>query len=336
MKLSKLVASFTGLILAGGISAPSHAEVNEVRAAQQYGLSYLTLMIMEDSKLVEKHTKAAGLGDIKVTWAKLGGPGAMNDALLSGSLDFATGGVPSLVTLWSKTQSGVGVKAVGALNSMPVYLNTINPNVKSIKDFTDKDKIAVTTVKVSTQALLLQMAAAKEFGFDNYSKLDRLTVSMPHPEAMIALLSGGGGITAHFASPPFQYQELAKPGVHTVISSYNILGGPSTFNVVWSTSKFRDANPKTYAAFVAAFEEANDMINKDKRAATETYKRMSNTKESLDELYKMMVDPQVEFTLTPKNTTKTAEFMYKVGTVKIAPASWKDMFFPNVHNRPGS
>src|SRR3954468_12623462 len=142
MKLSSLVASFMlGLILAGGMNAQALAEAGEVRAAQQYGLSYLALMIMEDSKLVEKHAKAAGLGDIKVTWAKLGGPGAMNDALLSGSLDFGTGGVPSLVTLWSKTQSGVAVKGVGALNSMPNYLNTINPNVKSIKDFTDKDKI---------------------------------------------------------------------------------------------------------------------------------------------------------------------------------------------------
>ncbi|HLQ27166.1 MAG TPA: ABC transporter substrate-binding protein [Acidiferrobacterales bacterium] len=337
MKSSRLVAGFIGgLFLVGGISVPAQAEVNEVRAAQQYGLSYLTLMIMEDSMLVEKHAKAAGLGDIKVTWAKLGGPGAMNDALLSGSLDFGTGGVPSLVTLWSKTQSGVGVKGVGALNSMPNYLNTINPNVKGMRDFTGKDKIAVTTIKVSTQALLLQMAAAKEFGFDNYGKLDPLTVSMPHPEAMVALLAGSGAITAHFASPPFQYQELAKSGVRTVISSYDILGGPSTFNVVWSTSKFRDANPKAFAAFVAAFEEANNMINKDKRAAAETYKRMSNTKESLDELYKMMVDPQIEFTLTPKNTMKTAEFMYKVGTVKIKPASWQDMFFPNVHNRPGS
>src|SRR5712692_1908478 len=238
MKSSRLVAGFIGgLFLVGGISVPAQAEVNEVRAAQQYGLSYLTLMIMEDSKLVEKHAKAAGLGDIKVTWAKLGGPGAMNDALLSGSLDFGTG---------------------GALNSMPNYLNTINPNVKGMRDFTGKDKIAVTTIKVSTQALLLQMATAKEFGFDNYGKLDPLTVSMPHPEALVALLAGSGAITAHFASPPFQYQELAKSGVRTVISSYDILGGPSTFNVVWSTSKFRDANPKAFAAFVAAFEEANN------------------------------------------------------------------------------
>jgi len=85
------------------VPARARAETNEVRAAQQYGLSYLALMIMEDSKLIEKQALAAGLGEVKVTWAKLGGPGAMNDALLSGSLDFGTGGVPSLITLWAKT-----------------------------------------------------------------------------------------------------------------------------------------------------------------------------------------------------------------------------------------
>ncbi|TMH35880.1 MAG: ABC transporter substrate-binding protein [Betaproteobacteria bacterium] len=317
--------------------AQARAETGEVRAAQQFGLSYLALMIMEDSKLVEKQAKASGLGDIKVTWAKLGGPGAMNDALLSGGLDFATGGVPSLITLWSKTRGSPNeVRGVGALNSMPVNLVTSNPSVKSIRDFSDKDKIAVTTVKVSTQALLLQMASAKEFGEQNFAKLDALTVSLPHPDAMTALLSGSGTITAHFSSPPFQYQEAAKPGIRTILNNYEILGGPATFNLVWSTSKFRDANPRTYAAFVAAFEEATATINRDKRAAAEVYKRISGTKEGIDELVKMMEDPLVEYTLTPKGIMKTAEFMARIGTIKEAPASWRDLFFPNAYNLSGS
>src|ERR1700687_796099 len=180
------------LLMAAAIAAVparAQAETTEVRAAQQFGLSYLALMIMEDSKLIEKQARAAGLGEIKVTWAKLGGPGAMNDALLSGSLDFATGGVPSLITLWSKTHGTPNeVKGVGALNSMPVNLVTSNPNVKTIRDFSDQDKIAVTTVKVSTQALLLQMAAAKEFGEQNYAKLHPLKGSRPPPRPRAALL----------------------------------------------------------------------------------------------------------------------------------------------------
>src|SRR5215472_6892153 len=333
--MRRLIVS-TFVALTAGASAAS-AEVTQIRAAQQYGTSYLALMLMEDGKLVEKHAKAAGLGDLKVLWAKLGGPGAMNDALLSGGLEFASGGVPSMCTLWAKTKgTPLAVRGVGALNDMPNELITNNPNVKTIRDFTEKDKIAVTTVKISTQALLLQMAAAREFGDSNYEKLDSLTVSMPHPDSMTALLSGGAGITAHFASPPFEYQEKAKPGLHQVISNYEILGGRATFNVVWATTKFHDANPKAYAAFVAAFEEATDLINKDRGAAAAIYKRMTNTSESVEALVTQMSDPQVEFTLAPHLTMKTAEFMFKIGRINKKPSDWKELYFPNVHRLSGS
>ncbi|HKC60631.1 MAG TPA: hypothetical protein VKB92_11140, partial [Myxococcales bacterium] len=133
------------------LAAPAFAETSEIRCAQQYGTSYLALMIMQDQKLIEKQAKQAGLGDVKVTWAKLGGPGAMNDALLSGGLDFGTGGVPSLITLWAKTTgTPMEVRGVGALNDMPNELITSNPKVKTLKDFGPGDKIAVTTVKIST------------------------------------------------------------------------------------------------------------------------------------------------------------------------------------------
>ena len=260
----------------------ARAETSEIRCAQQYGLSYLALMMMEDGHLVEKHAKRLGLGEVKATWAKLGGPGAMNDALLSGGLDFATGGVPSLITLWAKTKgSGLEVRGVAALNDMPVELVVANPKIKSIKDFGPQDKIAVTTVKISTQALLLEMAAAKEFGEENYEKLDALTVSMAHPDALTALLSGSGGITAHFSSPPFEYQEKAK-GMRAITSNYEILGGKATFNVVWATVKFRKDNPKAYEAFVAALSEATDSINKDPKGAAEIYKRIIDKAKQLE------------------------------------------------------
>jgi NitT/TauT family transport system substrate-binding protein len=331
----KTSGRFFSLLLCLALATGARAEPNVIRAAQQYGLSYLALMLMEDGHLVEKHAKELGV-DLKVTWDKLGGPQAMNDALLSGSLDFGTGGVPSLITLWSKTQgTNAAVKGVAALNDMPNELIVSRPEVKSIKDLGPQDKIAVTSVKISTQALLLQMAAAKEWGEHHYEKLDPLTVSLSHPDSLIALLSKSGAITAHFASPPFSFQEKAKPPLHSILSSYDILGGPATFNVVWSTSRFHDQNPKSYQAFLAAFEEANDAINKDKRGAAETYKRMTRTTESIDDLLKMMNDPAIVFTLTPHRILKVAEFMHKTGRIKNKPAAWRDLFFDNMKGREG-
>lgn len=330
-----VVAAFGFFVVFGSLTQ-ALAEDKDIKIARQYGISYLPLMLMEKYKLVEKHAKAAGLGDVTVEWKTLAGGADMNEALLSKSLDFVSGGVAPMIKIWAKTKGSYDVKALGAINSMPLYLNTTNPKVKTIKDLTDKDRIALPAVKVSIQAVTLQMAAAKVFGDSNYQKLDHLTVTMSHPDGMAAMLSGKSEVTSHFTAPPFQYQELEKPGVHNVVNSYDVLGGPVTFNLVWTTAEYRNTNPKTYNAVVAAIEEAISMINKDKRAAAHAYVEIAKSKQPVDEIIKMMNDPLIQFTMTPLNTMKYADFMYKVGSIKIKPGSWKDMFFPNAQTLPGS
>ena len=320
-----------------GAAAPAHAEVSEIGIALSYGIGHLPSMIMEDRKLIEKHAKAAGLGDVKVKWVRFAGASDMNTALLSGRLQFAAQGIPGLITLWARTAgTPQEVKGVAALSSLPMYLNTNNPNVKSLRDFTDKDRIAVPSVKVSVQAVTLQMAAEKEFGPGNFSKLDKLTVSLSHPDAQAALLSGRSEITAHLSSPPFQYEQLKHPGIHKVLDSYDVLGGPASFNVIITTKQFRDQNPKMYAAYLAALKEAVELVNADKKGAAETYLKLSKEKTPLADILAMLNDPQIVITMTPQNIFKYAEFMYEVGTIKTKPASWKDLFFPEIQNLPGS
>ena len=322
-----------------GATGTARAEVNEVRIAQQYGINYLPLIVMEDRHLVEAQARRLGLGALKVTWSKMSSGAAMNDALLSGSLDIASGGVGPIVTLWAKTStlpSGQRVKGIAALDSMPVVLNTRNPNVKSVKDFTDRDKIALPAVKVSIQAVTLQMAAAKAFGEENHAKLDSITVSMSHPDGMIALLNEHSDIDSHFTGPPFSELELSHPGIHTVVHSYQVLGGMTTSTIAWTTAGFHDHNPKVYQAFLAALEEAVAFIEKDKRAAAEVYLRMTKGKESIETMKSILSDPDIKYTLTPMKVTDYARFMYKVGSTKLNPASWKDMFFPEIHDLPGS
>jgi NitT/TauT family transport system substrate-binding protein len=317
------------------LSTVARAELAELKVAKQYGISYLPLMLMEDGKLIEKYAKAAGV-DVSVTWATFAGGNVMNDALLSNSLQFASGGVGPLVILWSRTRGNLDVRGVGALNSMPLYLVTRNPDVKTIKDFTDKDRIGMPAVKISVQALALQMAAEQVFGPGQQNRLDSLTVTMAHPDAMQAMLSGQSEVDSHFGSPPYQYQELAKPGMHLVLNNYDVMGGAVTFNVVWTTEKFRSENPKLYDAFVKALDEAQATINRDKRAAAEAYIRISKDKDTVDNILRMMNDPQIVFTTTPQNVMKYADFMAKTGAIKVKPESWKELFFPNVHTMPGS
>jgi len=334
MLLARWAVSLVGLVLTVSVT-PAGAEVSEIKVAKQYGISYLPLMIMEDQKLIEKQAKAQGV-DVAVSWATFAGGNVMNDALLSNSLQFASGGVGPFLTLWARTRGNLDVKAVAAINSMPLYLNTRNPSVKTIRDFTDKDKIALPAVKISIQAITLQMAAEKAFGQGQQNKLDQLTVTLSHPDAQTALLSGQSEITAHFGSPPFQYQQLKNPAIHTVLNSYDVLGGPATFNVVWTTAKFRAENPKLYEAFVKALDEATVMINRDKKWAAEAYLRISKDKDTPQDIQAMLDDPAIVYTTTPQNVMKYVDFMAKTGVIKSRPDSWKDLFFPNAQGLPGS
>ena len=322
------------LLLAASATAP-RAELGEITIAQQFGVAFLPLMLMERDQLIEKHAKAAGI-EVKTNWQKVAGPSVINDGLLSGNVHFGAVGAPSLITLWWRTKSNVGVKGVAAMTSYPLYFVTRNPDLKSLKDLSEKDKIAVPSVKISTQALMLQMAAAELFGQANYQKFDEFTVSLAHPDAMIALMNNTAGVNAHFGTSPFYEAEMKLPGARLLTTSYEILGGRASALVVVTTSKFHDANPKLYKAFLAAQKEAIEAINKDKRKAAQDYLTIAkDTRNTVDDIFAVINDKDYAFTLSPEKVFNTAVFMGKVGTVKDPPAKWQDMFFPDIHALPG-
>jgi NitT/TauT family transport system substrate-binding protein len=325
------------LLLAGALvvsALPALGEVSEVQVAQQYGVSFLPLMLMERDKLVERHAKTAGLAGVRVSWTKVAGPSVINDGLVSGSVHFAATGAPSLITLWDKSNGAV--RGVSSMTTYPLYLVSRNPDVKSIKDFGEKDKIAVPSIKVSTQAILLEMAAARTWGPGQYARLDPLTIGLSHPDALLALTSGTGGVNAHFSSSPFYEQEVKVPGVKTITTSYEILGGRATAVLITASSRFRDANPKTYRAFFDGLSEAIAIINKDKRAAAKVYLEQSQDKKnSVEDIARIIENPDYEYTLRPEKVFKTAVFMNQIGSIKKRPGSVRDLFFPEVHSLGG-
>jgi len=316
-------------------ASAAHAQRSEISVAQQYGIAYLPLMVMQEHSLIEKQAKLDGL-DIKVKWSRFAGGGAMNDALLSSSVDVAVGGVPSLILMWDKARGAFEVKGISALNTSPLFLNIRNPAVKSIKDLSAKDRIAITSAKTSSQAIVLQMAAARQWGPENFAKLDPLTVTMRHPDAMALLLANTGDVTGHFTSPPFQYQELRHDGVRTILSSKDVIGD-ATFIVTYTTRKFFAENAKVYAAFLRATDEAIAQIAADKKAAVAIYGRLAKVKdEDLALLAAILDEPDFKFGTTPEGILKYAEFMHQVGIIKNKPASWKQLFFDSVHSLNGS
>ena len=333
-QMKRTILSISALLAACVVAMPASAEVSEIRISKQYGLPYLSVAVVEQNQLIEKHAKALGLGDVKVNWVTIGSGGTSTDSLLAGNLDFVTSGVSNMMLLWSRT--GGQVKALAAAAAVPLIMVSRNPNVKTIADLTEKDKIAVPTVKVSMQSTILGIAAERMFGESARGRFDPWTVAMSHPDATVYLLSGGGELTTHFSAPPYQYQALKAPGVREILNSTEVMGGPATITVVFGMTKFYDANPKIIAAVNAALAEAMDFINKDKRAACEIYLKASKEKLTVDELVDMISKPGFAFTMAPNGTMKYAEQMFKTGVIKTKPESWKDAFFPTAHGLPGN
>lgn len=330
MKITRRHGLAAGLATSVGLALgkPARAEAKTLRFAKQYGLPHLTLMIAERLRLVEKAAAAAGLGDVSVEWRTFAGASGITDALLSKAVDFASVGVPTLALLWDRTAgTAFPISGVVALQSAPAALVTRNEKVRTIADLSDRDRIALPAVKLTAQAIILQMAAAKQWGIENYARLDPLTISRSHPDAMIALLSGNSEITCHFTVAPFYQAEVADPSVRRILHSYDVLGGKHTNSLLLGPNAFIEQNPILTTAMVKAFEQVNDVIRHNPREAAAIYKDMTGDKRSSEEqLESLIKDPEVEYTTAPVNIGPFVDFMHLAKTIKRKPERLSQMF----------
>jgi len=325
-----------GAIPAAALARPARAAVPEIRFARQFSMGYLQFNIMERYQLLQKHAAALGVPELTVSWLTFNGPDMMNGALISDTVDVVSGGIPGMLTLWSRTRgTAQEVRGICALSSQPCLLNTRSPALLSIADLTSADKIAVPTVKVSIQAVTLQMAAAKQFGAENYGKLDPLTISMSPPDATIALLAGGTEVNCAFSVPPYQEQQLERPGVHTLLNSFEV-AGPHSFTLAWTSARFRERNPVLYQALLAALREATEMVNQDRGAAARLWIEDTKSRLAPEKVTAVVSGPQVKWTMVPENVMTYATFMRGAGTLRVAPAGWQELFFPEAHATGGS
>jgi NitT/TauT family transport system substrate-binding protein len=292
--------------------------------------------MMVSGGILQKEAEKLGLGKIDASVATLSGPGPVIDALLSGAADYGTAALPSLLTLWEKTRGSANeVRAVGAVSNGAMTLYTINPNVKSITDFTDADRIAVPTVGLSFNAMMLQMAAEKQW--NDPHRLDHLTVSLGHPDAVAALSAGFGRaiITSHIAVQPYTEQGLRLSGAHAIADSRQVFGGPLTQITLLATKRTKEKNPVLFRAVANALEESIKVANADKRAAAILWKQARNAPDNLDDLVHLLDDPGFEFTSQPHRIAFFAAFLHRIGSMKTALADWKDLFWETAYGQMG-
>jgi NitT/TauT family transport system substrate-binding protein len=329
-----ILAALLALVLATG---PGLAADPKIRIAEQFGLSYLPLRVAIDRKLIERQAARLGAPDATVEVVQLGSGAAVNDAIISGGVDVAMAGATVLLNLWDKTVGRNTVKGMMAIADSPIYFNTIDPRIRSVRDFGPDDRIAMTAGRGTQHAITLQMAAAQAFGWEARDRLDALTVSMAHPDGVVALLSGGSIVKTHATTVPFIQMELADPRVRTVLNSYDVVGGRHTLIVAYCAERWRAANPALFDATYAGLSEAMAIIAADKHAAAELFKRVEPTKLTVDEIDRILADDlMLAFNPAPSRLMIYADYMNKVGLLKNRVANWRDVFFDNVHALPGS
>jgi NitT/TauT family transport system substrate-binding protein len=325
------------LAVSTGFAAAAAAETDKMRIIAQPSLSSLPFMVMQNEDLIEKHLAAAGVDGVDIEWLTVAGGNVSSDIMISGQAEFAAAGLAAFLPLMARTmeREDYAIRGVASYNTIDLALVSRNPDVETIDDFTESDRIALPAVGASIQAIALQMEAAKRHGIENYAMLDHLTVSRGHPDAVAAFMSSGE-ITAHFSSPPYQEDELKLPGAHKVTSIQEIVGGPVTSGLVYTRVNYREENPKSYRAFYDALMEALELIEADPRTAAEAYIAVSGERREVEDVMALLETPALTSGSKPQGTMAIANFMNEIGTIDLEITGWQDLFFPEIHEAGGS
>lgn len=318
-------------------ATPAAADVATLRIVVPPDLAALSLIIAAHDGLIEKQAQARGLPAVTVQWLTPSGGNPL-DQLLKGEADVvATTDLVEFLLAWDE-RSGTPeeIRGLAGLARMPYQLLSRNPAIQTIRDFSAKDRIAVPAPKASLPAVLLQMAAATEWGPERHDKLDALTVGRSSDDADNAMHSGKGDINTDFARTPYADDERADPAIHRVMDSYDILG-PHSVGLVVTTAPFRDANPALCASLVGALTQAGEFIKASRGAAAEIYgTTVKGNDIPIEELTDMLGDPDMGFSPAPAGIQRLVTFLHQIGRVKHSPDSWQQLFFPEIYKQPGS
>ncbi|MFN2461865.1 MAG: ABC transporter substrate-binding protein, partial [Candidatus Velthaea sp.] len=233
-----LAAAALAFAAAPARSAPPAADAPaELTIAYQPGLSYSNLIVMRERRALEQR-----FPNTKFTWTILSSTAAVRDAFIANQVQIGAGSIPPFLTGWDR---GVGWKILASLNQMDLWLVAKDPTLRAFKDLKPDMKIGMPSPD-SIQSLTLRKGALQQFG--NAHALDTAIVSIDHPSGVQAL--SVGQLSAHLASPPFQYEEV-QSGDHILLKSFDVFGH-HTFNSVYVNEKFADEHPRFIQAFYRA------------------------------------------------------------------------------------
>lgn len=290
-------------------------EEKTIGIAEQYGIAYAPLNIMKEMGILEKK-----LPGVTIRWEQFGGPTAIRESMLNGQIDFGFMGVaPVLIGI----DNGMEWKYATGISSNEVAVVTDRPDIKTLADFSDQDRIAILSPGC-TQHVLLCMLAERQL--HDAHALDRQTVSMSHPDALQALISHTE-ITAHIATPPYIAREVQE-GMHIMATGEEIVGEPFTFISGVAMTEFYEEHRDWYDAFIEALDESIDYINEHMEECVSILAPVYGVSE--EELMRQMTYNGTIYSNRLEGVEKISEAMERMGFTKKNP-DFDTIIFDNVN-----
>jgi NitT/TauT family transport system substrate-binding protein len=324
-----LVAVVVGAVAACGGAASPAAPVSPgaIRApdslviAYQPGIGYAPLLIVRQQRMIERD-----FPNTNVRFQLLSNGDAIRDGIIAGQIQVGAGGVGPFLVGWAK---GVDYQLIASMDQMDLWLNTRDTRVRSVRDLEPSMRIASPAID-SVQAIAFRKAVANQLG--DAHRLDSTLVAMSHPDGVQNLLAGS--ITAHYTSPPYQFQEVDR-GAHTIAHSYDAFG-PSTFNSAFASRRFYDQYPQFTEKLYGYLLEADRMIHSDP-ARTAGLVAAADGNPGLAAQYQdWMTRPGVTYGTVPAGFLKYAQFMRSIGFIDRTPGSIRDLELPFLRKVGGS
>lgn len=269
-----------------------------IRLAQQYGMQYAPVYVMQELELLEKL-----LPGVNLEWNNFGGGSAINEALISNHLDVGFMGIPPALIAMDK---GADYRIACGICVPPAELIVRSDiGITSLEDIKPEHKIAVPSIG-SIQHIMLSLASKEIVNDKNY--LDNNLVAMANPDAYTALISETD-VIGHFASMPYIDLEI-KDGMQSILSADDIGGGASIICV--TTDDFRN-NLELSEALMTALSQSIDLINAQDE---EVLKIISETEKiTIEEAKEYINWPGTIYTTDLYKVNELADYMYGAGYI---------------------
>ena len=266
------------------------------------------------------------LSGTTVEWRELGNGATIRDGIISNTLQVGVVGTAPWLVGWAR---GVPWKLLACASNADLWLNVMDPNIKSLKDIKPGEQIALPAPD-SIQAFALRKGAQEMLG--NAHALDTNMVAMPHPLGLQAL--SNHQVVGHLTSPPFEFEEIDM-GAHTIFDSHDVMGD-TCFTAVTMPIAFANQYPDFTKKLLAYMQRADKMINSAPAQAAK-YIAEAESKPDLASKYMGWLHHKgIAYTVTPQGFLKYATFMHQIGSIDKVPSSINELELPALQPLGGS